>query len=398
MKELTAHPSFRGIENKHSMMRYAGFQDAIAGARDMMVKLKEEATAAGRKFRVIDVGGGHGGDHYGKGIVNAVVDLLPNKDLLGHIDFFRADLCNGEDWASIEQSILKEGKYDFCICRHTLEDLDNPKVTVRWLERIAKRGWISVPSYFTEMSISGNDEHHIGKEWTEEKHKPGTALQGHRGYTHHKWIFFGAIDNPDLPVVAYPKMAWLNAIPEEFWTTCMEFPSDMFGGFFDNCVFPQDLSFFWEDKIPVIFVNPNLALEKLWANEDRNEERISLLQKITNVDWALKRGVAGLTLEQIGIQDWTFLTFIHENMKIPSAFLEEYRKMHMSIHQQLTDCNVLQAGVTLKNMPWYTIWLNGYLSEKGQWVHQPWYAHPGIKKIRNWQKVLNKCLIIEENI
>ena len=73
---------------------------------------------------------------------------------------------------STYEKLLKEveenGKYDFSICTHTLEDLNNPLYVIDKIINISKRGLISVPSKYLELvHIEDNS---------------------HRGYYHHRYI------------------------------------------------------------------------------------------------------------------------------------------------------------------------------------------------------------------
>lgn len=366
------------VENKHTTMRYDSFENSIKNLKTKLAELKKAANDEGRVFRVIDVGGGHGGNHYGDGAVDAIVDLLPNKDLPESVDFFRANICSDEDWQSVYEDVLKEGKYDFCICRHTLEDVDDPATTVRWLERIAEEGWISVPSYLTELSLTRPDDHHLGLEWCVKNDDLRQGyLQFARGYTHHKWVFFGSLSHrfDEMPVVAYPKMCWMNSLPQEFWDSAVGLPRDQFGGFFDNPVFPQDLSFFWKNTIPVIFVNPSLSVERRWAEHD--EKRMAILEKITNANWpAIEKNViansgGGMTVEATDLQDWTFLVLIHQALKLPDVILDAYRQTQTSIFERLKAAGCFNESVTLETCPWYGVWQLGTLNADGAYINKP---------------------------
>jgi hypothetical protein len=86
------------------------------------------------KFRVVDVGGVFGG--WSMPFVDALIDFSdPGASLPSHIMHFKCDITNPRDWSRVLEYIGKEGKYDFCICTHTLEDIMNP---VFVSEQIAK--------------------------------------------------------------------------------------------------------------------------------------------------------------------------------------------------------------------------------------------------------------------
>ena len=63
--------------------------------------------------------------------------------------------------------INEKGKFDFSICTHTLEDLNNPLYVVNKLIQVSKSGLITVPSKYLETS---------------------RIERNHRGYYHHRYI------------------------------------------------------------------------------------------------------------------------------------------------------------------------------------------------------------------
>lgn len=73
------------------------------------------------------------------------------------------DLCGREPWPFADKSI------DFAICSHTLEDLRDPLWVCSELVRVARAGYIEVPSRAAEQS----------RGWE----RPGIA-----GLSHHRWL------------------------------------------------------------------------------------------------------------------------------------------------------------------------------------------------------------------
>ena len=55
-----------------------------------------------------------------------------------------------EGWTELLEIVSKSGKYDFAICRHTLEDIENPQFVTKKLQQVAKAGF-AFPSKFMEM-------------------------------------------------------------------------------------------------------------------------------------------------------------------------------------------------------------------------------------------------------
>ncbi len=73
------------------------------------------------------------------------------------------DLCRREPWP------FPDGAFDFCTCSHTVEDLRDPLWVCQEMMRVARRGYLEVPSQAFEMSR--------GRE-------PDVPV----GLSHHRWI------------------------------------------------------------------------------------------------------------------------------------------------------------------------------------------------------------------
>ena len=169
-------------------------------------------------FRVIDVGGSYIGWSFP--IVDAIIDFNdvtgPNSE---HITHFKCDITQPKEWDKILNYIADNGRYDFCICSHTLEDIINPVFVCEQIAKIADAGYIAVPSKYRELS----------------------RFEGlYRGYIHHRWIF--CIKNN--VVIGFPKIGYIEQ--------CSDFDSisDMN---IDKC----DLSFYWKDSIEIRYLNNN---------------------------------------------------------------------------------------------------------------------------------------------
>jgi len=74
----------------------------------------------------------------------------------------RRDICDREPWP------FAGGEFDFAICSHTLEDVRDPLYVCSELARVAKAGYIEVPSRLEEQSWGFQGP------WT--------------GWGHHHWI------------------------------------------------------------------------------------------------------------------------------------------------------------------------------------------------------------------
>ena len=112
------------------------------------------------------------------------MDLGPQG---GPIEHFTAetwicrDLCDHTPWPFPDKSI------DFCVCSHTLEDLRDPLWLCHEMIRVAKRGYIEVPSMAFELSR--------GRE-------PGVPV----GLSHHKWI----VDIREAEITFIPKLHFVH--------------------------------------------------------------------------------------------------------------------------------------------------------------------------------------------
>jgi hypothetical protein len=105
-----------------------------------------------------------------------VIDLQPyeTRGLYGYDDVDRdqerftaaswvqADICDHAPWP------FADGQFDFAICSHTLEDVRDPIRVCAELQRVAKAGYIEVPSRVEEQSVG------VDGNWP--------------GWAHHRWL------------------------------------------------------------------------------------------------------------------------------------------------------------------------------------------------------------------
>lgn len=106
--------------------------------------------------------------------------------------FVRLDL-------GVDRFPFPDKHFDFCICTHTLEDLFDPRLALREMERVAKRGFILTPSRGSEMVFTDYDI----TDWL----TGGRRLPGH---SHHHWF----MENKDNCLVITPKHYPLLYTPE----------------------------------------------------------------------------------------------------------------------------------------------------------------------------------------
>jgi hypothetical protein len=132
---------------------------------------------------VLDVGG------WGRPLARAdwVVDLMPYEtrglygrdgdgpERFGADTWVQIDVCDHDAWP------FADGQFDFAVCSHTLEDVRDPLRVCSELVRVAKAGYIEVPSRLEEQSPMDG--------------RPGV------GWTHHRWLVDVLDDPPGLEFV-----------------------------------------------------------------------------------------------------------------------------------------------------------------------------------------------------
>lgn len=175
-------------------------------------------------FSVIDVGGS--ANAWSANVMDALVDFKPSNIDLKYKNY-SFDITDYEAWGNLEADVAKNGKYDFSICSHTLEDIMDPKMVIKKLVKISKAGFIAIPSKYAEFTRNIH--------WSE------SCIGPHLGYIHHRWIF--SFKNNKF--IAYPKINFLeyNEI------------SKIIGAAQNNNFF--DLSFFWENDLNIEYINNN---------------------------------------------------------------------------------------------------------------------------------------------
>lgn len=143
-------------------------------------------------------------------------------------EVFKMDVCSAETWDYLISYVEVHGKFDFAICTHVLEDIRNPEIVVSGLSKIAKEGFVSVPSTHWELG-------HV-ECITAEDMIVWSVKRPFRGFYHHRWIL--TIREGILVVV--PKLTIINSLdlPEV----------DMKETF-------HEMSFFWKEHIPFTFYN-----------------------------------------------------------------------------------------------------------------------------------------------
>lgn len=145
-------------------------------------KLKQENP----NLKVVDVGGGiccwsddttHVVDSF---VVSGSRKQLENDR--PNVEIFEFDINQSEQWQDVLKYVEENGKFDYSICTHTLEDIPYPNIVCDMLMKISKAGIIAVPSKYAE---------YLRFEKQQALYNPanGEYFGGYRGFFHHKWIY-----------------------------------------------------------------------------------------------------------------------------------------------------------------------------------------------------------------
>ncbi len=97
---------------------------------------------------------------------------------------------------STDRLPFNDGEVDFVYCRHTLEDLTNPEHLLREIKRVARAGWLEIPSPCAELT-RGVD-----------------AWGSHLGYCHHRWVGVGVANHLTL-CAKYPVIE--RMVLPDYW-------------------------------------------------------------------------------------------------------------------------------------------------------------------------------------
>ena len=176
-------------------------------------------------FKVLDVGGAVGPWFWEN--TDVIFDIIsPTTNYKKSFDgeYISGNATLPEGWKNLDNYIEKNGKFDFVICRQTLEDLSHPEFVVNKLQTISNAGWIGVPSKHFEMmkGIYGNN--------------PNT-----RGLHHHRWIYV----SKNGRWYGLPKMGWTDSISDSSLQMKL-----------NESPWAHELSFYWEKEIDVFWLLP----------------------------------------------------------------------------------------------------------------------------------------------
>lgn len=133
------------------------------------------------------------------------------------VNFFKINIEDRSTWSELIEHTKVNGKFDFSICSHTLEDIFNPFELIELLETISYRGFIAVPSKYDELTKLYENRY--------------------RGNAHHKQFF----DMIDGTFVVFPKYSWVEI--DERSNNISKLDKG------------RELSLLWETKIPTNIFN-----------------------------------------------------------------------------------------------------------------------------------------------
>ena len=140
-----------------------------------------------RNYRVIDIGG------EAVGWTSKFADTIIDFQSTNTSKSMCLDICEEDSWQQLIAHVKEKGMYDYAICTHTLEDVYNPFLTLKYLPKIAHCGAITTPYIMNELS---REQEHIS----------------YIGNIHHRWIF----DVEDNKMLVIPKLTVLEVISTEF--------------------------------------------------------------------------------------------------------------------------------------------------------------------------------------
>ena len=145
--------------------------------RSDLVKELLRRKAGNPGYRVIDIGGRH--NPWADAAVDAYADIF---EFDTRKKLYVGDIQGEQLWRDIEA----DGPFDFAIISHVLEDVRYPMTALQWMPRVARAGFLGLPSRHTEFS-NGNSGYWLGR-------------------SHHAWIFTVQLHDGAPVLRAVPKM------------------------------------------------------------------------------------------------------------------------------------------------------------------------------------------------
>jgi hypothetical protein len=195
----------------------------LTAPRDYVDEYIESLKHSNPDLKVIDVGGGiNSWCKHTSHVVDIFVDPGSKEEFeKNHPNrtFFDFDITQRNNWDNLLKYVEENGKFDFSICTHTLEDIYNPVLVCEMLQKISKQGFISMPSKYAEYL----------------RFEKWYGIQGYRGFFHHKWIY----SIKDNVLRGFEKGS--------YWEYISSFKINKIDGYF------TEIAFFWEDSFDYKF-------------------------------------------------------------------------------------------------------------------------------------------------
>ena len=164
---------------------------------------------------VLDIGVS-GSPWAGKYITHAI-DIVEKNIAAPNLQaFFVGNISHPDVFVKVKERLVADGidKVDFCICSHTLEDVNLPATALKAFSSIAKEGFIAVPSKYAELRRTNRP---------------------FRGWIHHRWMF----DVLGGALWLAPKLSFIEHYLEG------DPPIEA----------PNELRVFWKDEMPFRVLN-----------------------------------------------------------------------------------------------------------------------------------------------
>ena len=151
--------------------------------RPEVIRAVHDLKESRENFTLIDIGASH--NPFNRDYLTHTFDIM--ETAMESVHQFIGNMNKYEDWLPLLDYVEKNGKFTFCNCTHTLEDLANPMLAMEMMPRIAEQGFIAVPSKYNEL-----------------QRREGVF----RGTMHHRWIY----NNEGGRFIAYPKVPIVDHI------------------------------------------------------------------------------------------------------------------------------------------------------------------------------------------
>jgi hypothetical protein len=205
-----------------------------------LMSFLEDKKFKNNNYKVLDVGGACCGRFWKVTDVildwkepNCCVDSNNNPYSKFGTKYIKGNILKIEGWKAILDYVNLNGKFDFVLCTHTLEDLLDPSFVIDMLQKVAKSGYISVPSKESEIRKFYHSD-----------------FPNFMGCGHHFWIFVSYKGK----LIGMPKMNWIEHFTsKDLWNVN---PS-LGGSGATHILFPkQELNLYWENKIDYCLLLP----------------------------------------------------------------------------------------------------------------------------------------------